>query len=76
MGLSSLTGFVLDLVSCDITSFKPIRHLGVLLGVLHRPLVCVSPGAFFLRTFATFLCLVMVLISGDSRSVLRSLFDT
>ena len=55
MGLSSLNGVVFGLVSNGIASFKPRSCLGVSLGILRRPLVCVSPGVFFLQTFANFL---------------------
>ena len=44
---SSLNGFVLVLVSSDITSFQPLRRLGFVLDVLQRPQVFVSPGVFF-----------------------------
>ena len=43
----SLNGFVLVLVSNDITSFQPLRQLGFALDVLQRPQVFVSPGVFF-----------------------------
>ena len=49
---------------------------GFALDVLQRPLVCVSPGAFFLQTFVTFFRVVIVIMSGNSRSVLRSLLNS
>ena len=45
----SLNGFVLVLVSNDITSFQPLCRLGFALDVLQRPQVFVSPGVFFSR---------------------------
>ena len=69
---------VLSSVSFPITSPHSSLYtaLGFALDVLQRPLVCISPGAFFLQTFATFFRVVMVIMSGDSRSVLRSLLDS
>ena len=75
-GLSFLNSFVFSLVSNDIASFQPLHRLGICIGVLHRPLVLVSPGAFFLQTFATFFRVVMVIMSGDSRCVRHSLLHS
>ena len=77
MSLSPLIGFVFSLISNGTASFKPIRYLGFSLEFLHRPLVCISPGAFFfLQTFVIFLRFFMVIMSGNSRSVLHSHLNT
>ena len=74
---SSLNDFVLVLVSHDITSFQPLHWLGVYVG--RSPAISgvrISRCLFFLQTFATFFQVVLVLISGDLRPVLRSLLNS
>ena len=70
---------VLSLVSFPMTSPHSSLYAGwgFALDVLQRPLVFISPGVFlFLQTFGTFFRVVMVLTSGDSRPVLRSLLES
>ena len=71
---SSLNSFVLVLVSNDIASFQPLRQLGGLHWTFSSALRCAYlQVSFFLQTFATFFRVVLVLMSGESRSVLHSL---
>ena len=63
---------VLSSVSFPMTSPHSSLYAGwgFALDVLQRPLV-----SFFLQTLASSFRVVMVIMSGDSRSVLRSLLD-
>ena len=72
---SSLNGFVLVLVSSDITSFQPLRRLGFCVRCSPAPSGVRISRCLFLLTFVPFFRVVLVLMSSDSRPVLHSLLD-